>query len=106
MVSNNTSFHAYGVALHCADGDVILNAGANMTIQPAGNLVVFSAQIPDNVSSINGATGDVTLVAGPGITIDTAGSVITIFAGDGYVSENGLSAYVTEDASNYYITES
>lgn len=49
MVNNTTSFTAYGITLHLPDGDVILNAGANITLQPAGDMVIISAQIPANV---------------------------------------------------------
>ena len=50
MVSNSSTFHAYGIAIALADGStIVLNAGANITIQPSGNLITFAAQIPSNV---------------------------------------------------------
>lgn len=42
----NENFNAYGVTLHTSDGDYVLNAGANMTIFPQGNLITFAVQLP------------------------------------------------------------
>lgn len=44
-----SSFHAYGVSLHLPDGDVILTSGNNVTIQPAGDTIIFSVQLPSNI---------------------------------------------------------
>lgn len=104
-MADKYSFHVKGVTLHLPDGDLILNAGQNMTIFPSGDLITFAAVIPKGVTSINGVSGDVTLDAGPGITIDVTGSKITISTGDAYVTEGGFSSYVTEDGASTYIPE-
>jgi hypothetical protein len=54
-MANKATFHPYGITLNLPDGDVILNAGSNMTIFPQGKLITFAAQIPTNLV-INGLT--------------------------------------------------
>lgn len=48
-MTSPSSFHAYGVTLHLPDGDVILSSGSNVTIQPAGDTIIFSVQLPPNI---------------------------------------------------------
>jgi len=48
-MTSKASFNPYGVTLHFPDGDVVLNAGAGMTILPNGDLITFSAQIPSQL---------------------------------------------------------
>lgn len=47
-MATKAPFHPYGVVLSLPDGNVILNAGNNMTIFPNGKLITFSAQVPSN----------------------------------------------------------
>ncbi len=104
-MANKAGFHPYGITIPTPDGDVILNAGNNMTILPQGNFVTFSADFPKSITSINGLTGDVNLVAGPGITLNITGNNITIQTGDSYVTEVGFDTYVTEDGLDTYVVE-
>lgn len=99
------SFNAYGVTLQTPNGQVNLMAGPNITIWPQGDAVVVSAQIPLDVSSLNGIRNAIELDAGPGITINITGNKIQIGLGDSYVAEGGFDVYVTEDGSGNYITE-
>lgn len=50
----NSSFSPHGVVIPTSNGNMVLNAGANMTILPNGNLVTFSAQIPNAVVNNSG----------------------------------------------------
>lgn len=104
-MANKASFHPYGISLTLPDGDVVLNAGDNMTILPQGNLITFAAQFPKVVTSINGISGDVILESGDGITIGITGNRINIQTGNTYVAESGFDIYVTEDGSGNYILE-
>jgi len=45
-VTSKATFHPNGITLSLPDGDVVLNAGNNMTILPQGDLITFSAQVP------------------------------------------------------------
>ena len=47
-MANKAPFNIYGITIPTADGEIVLNAGANMTILPQGNFVTFSAQFPVN----------------------------------------------------------
>jgi len=42
-------FNPYGITIPTANGDVILNAGENMTLLPQGNFVTLSARLPNNI---------------------------------------------------------
>jgi len=50
----NSSFSPHGVIIPTVNGNMVLNAGANMTIFPNGNLVTFAAQIPNAVVNNSG----------------------------------------------------
>lgn len=43
------TFNSRGVTVSSPTGDVILNAGDNITILPSGDLITFSVQLPPNV---------------------------------------------------------
>lgn len=45
-MANKAGFHPYGITIPTPDGDIILNAGNNMTIQPQGNFITFAAEFP------------------------------------------------------------
>ncbi len=45
----NAGFNPFGIIVSSPSGDLVLNAGPNMTIYPSGNLVTFSAEIPSGV---------------------------------------------------------
>lgn len=47
-MASKATFHPYGITINLPDGDVVLNAGANMTIFPQGNMITFAAQIAPN----------------------------------------------------------
>lgn len=48
MVSNTDTFHIYGAVLKLPGGDIILVAGENITITPAGGALTISATTPPN----------------------------------------------------------
>lgn len=49
-MAGKATFNVRGITLTLANGEeVILNAGSNMTIFPVGNMITFSAQIPNAV---------------------------------------------------------
>lgn len=49
------TFHVRGIVVSGPDGDVVLNAGQNITIFPQGNLITIAAEIPSNLV-LNGTT--------------------------------------------------
>lgn len=48
-MASKASFNVNGITLNLPDGDVILNAGTNMTIFPQGNFITFSVQLPPGI---------------------------------------------------------
>lgn len=48
-MANKYIFHPHGITLPFPDGDIVLNAGPGITIQPQGNILTFSAPLPANV---------------------------------------------------------
>lgn len=73
---------SYVQTLNTLNGDVILSAGSNVTLNQTGNTIQISAagSGASGVSSLNSLTGGVTLVAGNNITVSQAGQNITINA--------------------------
>lgn len=49
MISNKDTFHPYGAMLSFPDGDIILVAGNNITITPAGGTLTIASQVPPGV---------------------------------------------------------
>lgn len=83
-MASKYQFHPYGVTISLPDGDVILNAGANMTILPQGNLITFAAAGPSK--TLNAATYTPTLTNTANVTASMAymcqymqvGNVVTV----------------------------
>lgn len=73
-------------------GDVVLAAGANITLTPSGNTITIASPGGgggSGVSAVNSLTGNITLAAGAGLSVNTAGSTVT------YANTGVLSAKIT-----------
>ena len=93
-MKNKYSFNVNGVTLSLPNGDVVLNAGANITIKPSGALITFSATIPSNLvvnnltpwqlpslADANAPKGSMyySTTAGKAVFKDSAGSVHNLY---------------------------
>jgi hypothetical protein len=82
-------------SVNTLQGNVILAAGANITLTPVGNTITISAAGGGaGVSSFNTLTGAVVLAAGTNITLTPIGNTITIDAAGGVSSLNTLTGAV------------
>lgn len=77
-MATKTAFHPYGIVLSSPSGEVVLNAGENITLLPQGNILTISAQFPPTNSFLTNITGLIT--AGANIAISGAGTAASPYS--------------------------
>lgn len=71
-MASKATFHPYGIVLSSPSGEVVLNAGENITLLPQGNILTISAQFPSTNNFLTNITGLIT--SGTNVTITGAGT--------------------------------